>query len=58
MKIARVFPRRTSMTPTDDLAFVDCQPPMLTLPEINEVYVSVAFTCDDCRIPAACDAVP
>lgn len=29
MRIARVFPRRTSMTPTDDLAFVDCPTPMM-----------------------------
>lgn len=44
MRIARVFPRRTSMTPTDDLAFVDCPPPLLAMPEIDEVHVSVAFT--------------
>ena len=46
MRIARVFPRRTSMTPTDDLAFVDCPPPLLALPEIDEVHVSVAFSWD------------
>jgi hypothetical protein len=46
MKIARVFPHRTSMTPTDSLAFVDCQPPMLVLPEIDEVHISVAFSWD------------
>lgn len=45
-KIARVFPRKTSMTPTDELAFVDCPPPMLVLPEIDEVHISVAFTWD------------
>lgn len=46
MRIARVFPSRTSMTPTDDLAFVNCPPPLLILPEIDEVHVSVAFTWD------------
>lgn len=46
MRIARVFPRRTKATPDDALAFVDCQPPMLTLPEIDEVHISVAFSWD------------
>lgn len=46
MKIARVFPRRTAATPDDELAFVDCAPPRLILPEIDEVYISVAFTWD------------
>ena len=45
-RIARVFPRRTSMTPTDELAFVDCPPPLLAMPEVDEVHVSVAFTWD------------
>lgn len=45
-RIARVFPRRTAATPDDDLAFVDCTPPMLILPELDEVHVSVAFTWD------------
>lgn len=45
-RIARVFPRRTSMTPTDILAFVDCPPPLLAMPEVDEVHVSVAFTWD------------
>lgn len=44
MKIARVFPRVTRATPTDNLAFYDC-PPMFDL-EIDEVHVSVAFTYD------------
>ena len=44
----RVFPRRTSMTPTDAMAFVGNPP--LWLPEADEVHVSVAFTWD---IPAA-----
>jgi len=46
MKIARVFPSRTSMTPDDALAFINCPPPMLALPEIEEVHVSVTFTWD------------
>lgn len=46
MRIARVFPSRTSMTPTDELAFIDCPPPMLALPEIDEVHVSVTFSWD------------
>ena len=48
--IARVFPRRTNATPEDELVFIGCQPPMLALPEIDEVHVSVAFTWD---LPAA-----
>lgn len=46
MKIARVFPRKTNMTPDDELAFIDCQPPMIGLPEMDEVHVSVAFSWD------------
>lgn len=43
--IARVFPRRTSATPTDEYAFVGDIP--LFLPEdISEVHVSVTFTWD------------
>lgn len=45
MRIARVFPRKTNATPTDDLCFFD-DPPLLTLPEIDEVHVSCAFTYD------------
>lgn len=45
MKIARVFPRRTSATPDDELVFFG-PPPLLTLPEIDEVHISVAFTYD------------
>ncbi len=44
MRTIRVFPRRTSLTPTDDYAFVG-QPPLLR-PEADEVHVSVAFTWD------------
>ena len=46
MKIARVFPSRTSMTPVDELAFRECPPPGLALPDIDEVHVSVTFTWD------------
>lgn len=43
-RIARVFPRRTKATPTDDLTFVG--PPGLFPPEVDEVHISVAFTWD------------
>lgn len=51
MIIARVFPRLTSETPRDPLAFFDGEgrralPPLLVLPEIDEVHVSVAYTYD------------
>lgn len=45
VKIARVFPRKTSMTPDDALAFINCNPPMF-LPEVDEVHISVAWTYD------------
>ncbi len=45
MKIARVFPRRTTASPNDELAFFT-EPPMLGLPEIDEVHISVTFTYD------------
>lgn len=44
-RIARVFPRITKATPNDDLCFFT-EPPMLGLPEIDEVHVSVTFTYD------------
>lgn len=44
-RIARVFPRKTNATPTDDLVFFSA-PPVLLLPEIDEVHVSVTFTYD------------
>jgi len=34
------------MTPTDALAFTDMQPPMLTMPEVDEVQISVTFSWD------------
>lgn len=43
-KILRVFPRKTAMTPQDDLAFVGDPP--LWRPEADEVHVSVIFTWD------------
>lgn len=44
VKIARVFPRRTKMTPTDENAFVG-EPP-LGCPEYDEIHISVCFTWD------------
>jgi len=44
MIILRVFPRRTSMTPDDPLAFVGDPP--LWRPAADEVHVSVTFTWD------------
>ncbi len=45
MKIARVFPRCTHATPTDALAYVGL-PPLLAMPEVDEVHVSATFTYD------------
>lgn len=42
--VIRVFPCRTSMTPTDEYAFVG-DPPLFR-PEAEQVHVSVAFTWD------------
>ena len=47
-RIIRVFPRRTSLTPRDDLAFVG-DPPLMR-PDAGEVHVSCTFTWD---VPAA-----
>ncbi len=44
MRIIRVFPRRTSFTPNDRLAFVGDPP--LDRPEADEVHVSCCFTWD------------
>lgn len=44
MRVIRVFPRKTSMTPTDSYAFVGDPP--LWMPEADLVHVSVTFTWD------------
>ena len=44
MNVVRVFPRKTSLTPSDKMAFIG-DPPMLR-PEADEVHVSVTFTWD------------
>ena len=43
IKLARVFPRRTKATPTDDMAFIG-EPDMFV--EADKVHISVAFTYD------------
>jgi hypothetical protein len=43
--LVRVFPRRTSASPTDALAFFD-EPPLFLPDNATEVHVSVAFTYD------------
>jgi hypothetical protein len=49
MKIARVFPRITKATPKDEYTFSTEEPPMMILPEIDEVHVSVTFTFDKAK---------
>lgn len=44
MKIARVFPTKTSMSPTDRDAYFG--EPELFMPEYDEIHISVAFTWD------------
>lgn len=44
MKIIRIFPRRTTATPNDELAFAT--PPPKVIPEADAVNISVAFTYD------------
>jgi hypothetical protein len=44
MRILRVFPRRTSYTPTDELAVIGL--PGLWRPDADEVHVSVTFSWD------------
>ena len=44
MRVIRVFPRKTAMTPTDDYAFIG-DPPMF-LPPADEAHISCAFTWD------------
>lgn len=47
MRIARIFPRRTNASPTDELAFFDA-PGMFPI-EVDAVHVSVTFTWDILR---------
>ncbi len=44
MRVARVFPRRTAMTPTGEDVYVGL--PELFMPKYDEVHISVAFTWD------------
>jgi len=44
--IARVFLRRTSMTPTDEYVYINCQPPFTAQSDITAVHISVVFTWD------------
>lgn len=44
IKIARVFPRKTSMSPTDTDAYFGT--PELFMPKYDEVHISVTFTWD------------
>ena len=46
MTILRVFPKRTSYTPDDPLAFVGMPPMREMIPEHDEVHVSCTFTWD------------
>lgn len=47
MPVARVFVTKTSMTPDDEYAYINCPPPLLAMPEdITEVHISVTFTWD------------
>lgn len=55
MKIARVFPRKTKATPDDDLVFFG-YPRGMQLPEIDEIHVSVTFTCDKAKGECLADA--
>jgi hypothetical protein len=44
--IIRVFPRRTSYTPTDDYVFIGVPPLQYFIPEHEEIHVSCTFTWD------------
>jgi hypothetical protein len=46
MRLARVFPRKTKASPTDELAFFG-PPPMFI--EVDEVHIDVTFTADKPR---------
>lgn len=45
-RIARVFPRKTAATPEDELVWINQPPPLLAMPEVDEVHISVTFTWD------------
>jgi hypothetical protein len=45
MKILRVFPRKTSLTPIDDMVIIN-EPPGMFVPECDEVHISCVFTWD------------
>lgn len=46
MRILRVFPKRTSYTPLDDLAFVGMPSMQCFIPEHDEIHISCVFTWD------------
>jgi len=46
VNILRVFPKRTSYTPDDALAFVGMPPMRFMIPEHDEVHISCTFTWD------------
>ncbi len=43
--IARVFPRKTKATPTDNLCFFD-EPPSMFPPHLDEIHISCTFSYD------------
>lgn len=45
MKIARVFPRKTNLTPCDSLSFIG-DPDLYNMPNVGEVHISVTFSTD------------
>lgn len=47
--IARVFITKTSMTPTDEYVYINCEPPFTVQEDIKEVHVCVVFTWDMVR---------
>ena len=49
-RIIRVFPRKTSYTPDDEMAFIGMPP--IIIPEHDEIHVSCSFTWDK----AYCDS--
>lgn len=49
LRVARVFPRRTSMTPDDDDAFVGKPPLWVKRGMYDKVHISVTFTWDRCE---------